>query len=58
MKRKYQIFRDYDIKREMDVYDVTMRWGFIDIPIKRFKDKDSSFARREAEELLAKLNER
>lgn len=57
MKRKYKILRDYDIKREIDVYDVTMRWGFIDIPIKRFMDKDSSFARREAEELLAKLNE-
>lgn len=58
MKRKYQIFRDYDIESEMPIYDVTMRWGFIDIPIKRFMDKDSSFARREAEELLAKLNER
>lgn len=59
MKRKYRIIVGYDISKDMPFYEVVMVWaGFIDITIKQFIDKDSDFAKREAEELLEKLNEK
>lgn len=59
MKRKYNLYEEFDIKREIFYYDVCMKIWIFDVVIKRFYDYDKDyFAKREAEELLDKLNEK
>lgn len=61
MKRKYRIrtthHRMFDLRKQ-EGYVVEMHNGFYWQHIKEFYDEDMDFAKREAEELLEKLNEK
>lgn len=59
MKNEYRISESINERTYNTVYRVQMKYGLFGwITIKVFEDNDMSFAKREAEELLDKLNEK
>lgn len=69
MKYRYRVMVDYvgkwtvdgdtgePVVEEIAGYSVQVRRFGVWVTVKRFRDEDSSFARREAYELLVKLEE-
>ena len=69
MKYRYRVMVDYfeqlafdrdtdtPVVEEIAEYSVQVRRFGVWVTVKRFRDEDSSFARREAYELLEKLEE-
>lgn len=57
MEKKYRINKCRDTSLDV-VYAVQMWNIWCWVTIKYFKDEDEDFAKREAEELLEKLNEK
>lgn len=58
VKRDYRIRGCCDATKQVHHFLVEMWAGYRWITIKAFQDEDMSFAKREAEELFDKLNEK